>query len=84
MTSGAQGQYRWLSLAEYDISALLRLCPQLVTGKYLAVTSTDSDTLNPTQEQKAVGWRISEVDRVFSGTSWNPPDYRGHVTYSPA
>ena len=35
---GSHGDYQWLTLAECDISTLLRLCPDVVLGKYLTVT----------------------------------------------
>jgi hypothetical protein len=39
---------------EFD---LLRLCPQIVLGKYVAITSIDSGAFKPTEKEVAVGWQ---------------------------
>jgi len=55
LTSGAQAGYEWLvSDEEFD---LLQLCPELVVGKYLAITSIDSGSLVPDEEHMAAGWQ---------------------------
>jgi hypothetical protein len=54
LTVGSQGVYQWLvTEQEFD---LLQLCPEVVLGKYLAITSIDSGPLVPTDKQKAAGW----------------------------
>jgi hypothetical protein len=35
---------------------LLQICPEVALGKYIAITSIDSGTLVPTDEEKADGW----------------------------
>jgi hypothetical protein len=80
---GSHGDYQWLSMDECDISTLLRLCPDVVLGKYLAVTSIDSGSLRITDQEKNDGWWTSEAAKVFTATSWNPRDYGGKVAYSP-
>jgi len=57
-TIGSQGSYQWLVTDEnFD---LLKLCPEIVLGKYVAVTSIDSGQLNPTDKEKAAGWQSRE------------------------
>ena len=54
LTVGSQGVYEWLVTdREFD---LLRICPTVVLGKYIAITSFDSGSLVPTEEEKAAGW----------------------------
>lgn len=82
---GSHGKYHWLCIDHFDVSNLLRLCPDVVVGKYLAVTSIDSGPLRITEEEKKEGWWTSEAAKVFTATSWSGPDYdnRGTVAYSP-
>ena len=51
---GSQGVYEWL--ATDRALDLLVVCPDLVKGKYLAITSLDSGPLVPTEEEKEAGW----------------------------
>jgi hypothetical protein len=54
-TVGSQGSYEWLVTDEdFDI---LELCPEIVLGKYVAVTSIDSGQLIPTEKETAAGWQ---------------------------
>ena len=39
---GSHGQYQWLTMVDRDITSVLSICPEVVLGKYLAVTSIDS------------------------------------------
>ncbi len=64
---GAHGEYQWLTMAECDISRLLRLCPGVVMDRYLAVTSIDGGALHLTDEEKRDGWRTAEAAKVFLG-----------------
>jgi hypothetical protein len=55
VTVGSQGSYEWLVTDEsFD---LLELCPEIVLGKYVAVTSIDSGQLIPTDQETADGWQ---------------------------
>jgi hypothetical protein len=55
LTVGSQGLYEWLVTDEnFD---LLKLCPELVLGKYVAVTSIDSSQFVPTEKETAAGWQ---------------------------
>ena len=54
LTVGSQGVYEWLVTdRQFD---LLRICPDVVLEKYIAITSFDSGPLVPTNEEKAAGW----------------------------
>jgi hypothetical protein len=51
---GSQGLYEWLVTdQQFD---LLQVCPEIVLGKYIAITSFDSGPLIPTDSEKADGW----------------------------
>jgi hypothetical protein len=54
LTIGSQGVWEWLVTdRQFD---LLRICPNVVLGKYVVITSFDSSPLVPTDEEKAAGW----------------------------
>jgi len=53
--TGSHGNYEWLT-TERDLEELLKLCPALVLGKYLAVTSRDGGTLNLGDSERHSGW----------------------------
>jgi hypothetical protein len=54
-TVGSQDSYEWLVTDEnFD---LLELCPEIVLGKYVAVTSIDSGQFIPTDKETAAGWQ---------------------------
>lgn len=73
MTVGSYGAYEWLA-TEQSLDDLLRLCPELVLGKYIAITSIDSGSFYPTDEQFASVWenrhgiayssRIENVEQI--------------------
>lgn len=55
LTTGSQGPYEWLATDEnFD---LLQICPKIVLGKYVAITSIDSSEFVPTDQETATGWR---------------------------
>jgi hypothetical protein len=54
LTVGSQDQYEWLVTdQQFD---LLQICPDVVLGKYIAITSFDSGPFVPTDEERAAGW----------------------------
>jgi len=55
VTAGVHGDYEWLASA-HCIDDLLTFCPEIVLGKYLAVTSADSGHYFPTAEELSAGW----------------------------
>ena len=54
---GSRGAYRWAAGATENMNALLRQCPELVVGKYIAITSFDSGALELTERDRLSGWR---------------------------
>ena len=54
LTFGPQGLYEWLVTdQQFD---LLQISPEVVLGKYIAITSIDSGPLVPTDDETAAGW----------------------------
>ena len=57
-TVGSEGLYEWLVTdQQFD---LLQACPEVVLGKYVAITSIDSGVLVPTEKETAAGWQSRE------------------------
>jgi hypothetical protein len=54
--TGSHGTYQWLATRLQFDSFLLR-CPEILAGKYVAVTSLDSGPLGLTEEEERNGWR---------------------------
>jgi len=54
LTFGSQGLYDWF-VADQQFD-LLQICPEIVLGKYVAITSIDSGALVPNETEKAAGW----------------------------
>lgn len=54
-TVGSRGPYEWL-VTDHDFD-LLTLCPEIILGKYIAITSIDSGEFIPTEEETANGWQ---------------------------
>ncbi len=63
--TGTRGQYRWLSSVDHDIDALLRLCPEVLLGRRIAVTSIDCLGLRLTEEETRAGWRKADDRKVY-------------------
>lgn len=72
ITFGSQGPYEWLVTdQQFD---LLQICPEVVLGKYVAITSIDSGPFVPTDEERAGRWenrgqiayspRVENVERL--------------------
>jgi hypothetical protein len=53
--AGTHREYGWI-VADPHLDDLLRLVPEIVLGKYVAVTSIDSGPLIPTDEEREAGW----------------------------
>jgi len=54
VTFGSHGIYEWL-VADEDID-LPKICPEIVLGKYVAITSIDSGAYIPDEHERAAGW----------------------------
>ena len=59
VTLGSQDAYEWLVTDDENVD-LLEICPEIVLGKYVAITSIDSGKCVPTQTETASGWRSRE------------------------
>jgi len=57
MEIGSRGGYFWLTTPEYELHDVIASCPQIVLGKYIAVTSFDSGPLVPNEDEMAGGWQ---------------------------
>ena len=55
--TGQHGDYQWLTSSEDYMGTLVDLCPEVILGKYLAVTSIDSGVLWLTDRQRSTGWK---------------------------
>ncbi len=84
--TGVHEEYRWLIMPDRGIYSLLNICPEIVLGKYLAVTSIDSGPLRLTEQEKVEGWWSTEAARVFQGNSLSPWESQDDwkVAYSPS
>jgi hypothetical protein len=73
--SGTRGQYHWLTSTEQYMGHLVQLCPDVLLGRYVIVTSIDGGSPWLTDAQRAAGWelrsgmaysqRISSVEELF-------------------
>ena len=54
---GSHGAYRWLTSDQENMNALLRLRPEIVMGKYAAITTYDSGVLRLTDTDRRAGWQ---------------------------
>lgn len=52
---GSEGGYEWL-VAKRSLGDLLSVCPEIVIGKFVAVTAFDSGPVVPTEEERVSGW----------------------------
>ncbi len=78
---GERGPYRWLITPTHDFDTLLSVCPGVVLGKYIAVTSFDSGCLYLGDSEKADGWKsrkgvayssvIKSVDSLPQRGGWD-------------
>jgi hypothetical protein len=55
LTTGSQGLYEWLVTDQQF--GLLQICPEIVLGQYVAITSIDSGAFVPTEEEMVAGWQ---------------------------
>jgi hypothetical protein len=51
---GSQGLYEWM-VTDQQVD-LVQICPEVVLGKYVAITSMDSGPLVPSDGETAAGW----------------------------
>ncbi len=70
LATGSHGDYRWLA-SQRVLADLLRLCPTVILGKYVAVTSFDSGPLILSAEEIAAGW-VSRKGIAYSPLVQSP------------
>jgi hypothetical protein len=79
MQSGVTGAYEWLEI-DYGLRAFVQLCPEVVVGNYVAITSFDSGFYFPCETDLAKGWHsagnIAYSPRLGSADEL-PPDCCG-------
>jgi hypothetical protein len=63
--AGSHGEYQWITTGLHDLNTLLRACPNVFLGKYIAVTSLDSGALTLNDQERSAGWR-SHGDIAYS------------------
>lgn len=51
------GSYHWLTSTEAYSGTFLKLCPEAVLDRYVAVTSIDGGVLQLTDQRRAAGWQ---------------------------
>ena len=61
---GKNGRYDWV-VTGHSLEKILQVCPELVVGKYVAVTSFDSGPLGLNPEDIIAGWK-SRNDIAYS------------------
>jgi len=57
METGSRGSFFWLTTTECELHDLIKSCPGVVLSKYIAVTSFDSGSLVPNEDETVAGWQ---------------------------
>src|SRR5215472_13741572 len=55
LQTGSTNDYQWLVSTDRQLD-VLKCCPDVVLGKYVAITSFDSGPLRLTEGQRSAGW----------------------------
>lgn len=74
--TGERGEYRWLTCAnDTYMGTIVNRCPEILLGRYVAITSIDSGVPRLTEQQQRAGWEcrrgavyspaIQTVDTLF-------------------
>ena len=63
---GSHCEYQWLTTVDFNISSRLRLCPDIVLKRYLAVTSNDSSPLRLKEQAIRDGWWEANEGNVYN------------------
>jgi hypothetical protein len=72
--SGRHDDYFWLASdsPRAHLPVVLASCPELVVGRFVAITSFDSGPLTPSDEERAAGWtfdgRVMYSPRITAAT----------------
>jgi hypothetical protein len=75
MQSGTRDEYVWFEIVPQAcfLAQLITEIPELVVGKYVAITSFDSGPLKPSEEEVAKGWGAVE-DVAYSPQVQTPDE----------
>jgi len=74
--AGKRGEYRWLTCAnDTYMGTIVNRCPEVLLGRYVAITSIESGVPRLTEQQQQAGWEcrggvaysraIQSVDELF-------------------
>lgn len=58
--TGQHGCFYWMTLSDDYSGDILRLCPEVMLGRYLAVTSIDGGIMQASESQQAAGWEVRQ------------------------
>jgi hypothetical protein len=64
LQTGSTNYYQWLVSTDRQLD-VLECCPDVVLGKYVAITSFDSGALRLTEGQRSAGW-VSRGEIAYS------------------
>jgi hypothetical protein len=64
LQTGSTNGYRWLVSSDRQLD-VLECCPDVVVGKYVAITSFDSGSLGLTEAERTAGW-VSQKEIAYS------------------
>ncbi len=64
LQTGSTNGYQWLASTDRRLD-VLECCPDVVLGKYVAITSFDSGALRLTEGQRSAGW-VSHGEIAYS------------------
>jgi hypothetical protein len=67
MVTGTRGAYQWIVWESQFLSDLAAAVPDIVRGKYVAITAFDSGRFLPTREMTGQGWSY------HLGVAYSPP-----------
>jgi hypothetical protein len=70
MLTGMHADYHWMD-SEATLGCLLEVCPGIVIGRYLAITSYDSGALKVSDKDTADGW-VSDGKVAYSPCVGSP------------
>jgi hypothetical protein len=65
MDTGKNGIYSWL-ICDCSLGELVKRCPEIVLGYYIAITAFDSGPLKLSEDEQKRGWREE------SPVAWSP------------
>lgn len=80
---GSHSPYQWLTSDQENMNEILRQCPEVVLGRYAAITTYDSGDFRPTDRDTAAGWE-SRNGIAYSRQIRTPADLPECAKWEPA